>query len=335
MGQEVALPVRLAILGAGAMGTVHGLASRDTPEAKVRAVWSRSRARARALAIRLGARVEEDVATAVSAPDVDAVLIATPTHLHAEAALAALAAGKHVLCEKPLARDLAAAESMCAAAERANRLLLVGHVVRFFPEFVRLREAVLTGEVGEAAVVRMARVASYPRSADDWRDHPEYSGGVVLDMGYHDLDWLLWTFGPAEEVYARGLYAQPRPLLDYALLTVRMACGVIAHVESSWAEREGFRVYGEVAGDGGLLTYDSAESTPYSEEIRDAMEEAPGVRVPSACTVRSPYALQLAHWARVLAGREPPITPPADALAALRLGLAALEAMHSGQPVRL
>lgn len=243
-----------------------------------------------------------------------------------------LAAGKYVLCEKPLARMLAAAET-CALWRNADRLLLVGHVVRFFPEFVRLREAVLTGG-GEAAVVRMARVASYPRSADDWRDHPEYSGGVVLDMGYHDLDWLLWTLAPAE-VYARGLYAQPRPLLDYALLTVRMACGVIAHVESSWAEREGFRVHGEVAGDGDLETVTAPNRRPTARRSGTPWRR-PGVRVPRTCTVRSPYALQaLAHWARVLAGREPPITPPADALAALRLGLAALEAMHSGQPVRL
>ncbi len=328
-------PLRLAILGAGTIGTIHGLASRRTPEVEVRVVWSRTATHARTLAARLGARAVQEMSEAVTAPDVDAVLIATPTFLHAQPALAALAAGKHVLCEKPLARDLASAEELVAAAQRAGLRILVGHVARFFPDLARLREAVLAGEVGQPALVRMSRVAAFPRGADDWHDRPELSGGVVLDMGIHDLDWLLWTFGPAREVFARGLYARPRRLLDYALTTVRLESGVLAHVESSWAEREGFRVYGEVAGDGGLLTYDSADSCAYAEDLRLPSGDAPGVNVPSTFTAQSPYVIQLAHWARCLRGDEPPVTPPADALAALRLSLAAIESTVSGQPVTL
>lgn len=328
-------PLRLAIVGAGTIGTIHALASRRVPGVQVRLVCSRTPTSARTLALRLGARAVTTLDEALAAPDVDAVLVATPTFLHAEQALAALRAGKHVICEKPLARDLASAQAMVSAAREAGRHLLTGHVVRFFPDMARLRQAVLSGRVGQPALVRLSRAASFPRGAGGWHNRPAESGGVVLDMGIHDLDWLLWTFGPAREVYARGLYGQALPLLDYALITVRMASGVIAHLESSWAEAAGFRVHGEVSGDGGLLTFDSADSAAYAEELRVSPDAEPGVIVPTSYTAESPYVLQMAHWARCLRGEEPPVTPPEEALAALRLSLAALESITSGQPVTL
>ena len=335
MAERLERPIQIAILGAGTIGTIHGLASLEAAGVRVRSVWSRALPSAERLAGRLGARAVADAAEIAADPDVDAVLVATPTHLHAEGALAAIAAGKHVLCEKPLARDLASAERIVSAAEGAGVRLLVGHVVRFFPEFVRLREAVRAGEVGNPAVVRMSRLASFPHGSAEWHADRAFSGGVVLDMAIHDLDWLLWTLGPATRVYARGLDERAPRMLDYALITVRLASGAIAHVESSWAEAEGFRVCGEVAGDRGLLTYDSAEATPYDLALREPPDTPPGVNVPTAYTARSPYVLQLEHWARVLRGEEAPICPPADALAALRLALAALESVARHEPVAL
>ena len=335
MGAQAVRPLQIAILGAGTIGTIHGLASLETDAVRVHSVWNRTPAGARGLAERVGARAVEDLDTALSSPEVDAVLVATPTHLHAEHALAAIAAGKHVLCEKPLTRDVPTAEGVVGAADRAGVRLLVGHVVRFFPEYVRLRDAVRGGEVGEPAMVRLSRMASFPRGSGDWHADVARSGGVVLDMAIHDLDWLLWTLGPAERVYARGIHAQTPHLLDYALITVRMASGAIAHVEASWAEPEGFRVCGEVAGDRGLLTFDSAESTAYALDLREPPETPPGVNVPTSYTARSPYVLQLEHWAGVIRGEEAPICTPEDALASLRLATAALESAERGQAVTL
>jgi predicted dehydrogenase len=328
-------PVRLAILGAGTIGTVHGLCSLESPESRVSAVWSVPAEQASALAGRLDTLACASLDEAVSRPDVDAVLICTPTFLHAEHALAAIRAGKHVFCEKPLARDMVSARKIADAARDAGVLLFVGHVVRFFPEFCRLHDAVQQGVVGQPALVRMSRNSSYPRGVKDWHNNPALSGGAVLDMAIHDLDWLLWTFGPAERVYARGLLPQRIPFLDYALITVRFRNGVLAHVETSWAEAEGFHVEGEVSGDGGLLTYDSDESTALRVDLRQPPLLPPGVVVPTAYTAQSPYVLEQRHFARCIQGLEQPLVTPEQACDALQLALAALDSVSTGQPVAL
>ncbi|MBC7234672.1 MAG: Gfo/Idh/MocA family oxidoreductase [Chloroflexi bacterium] len=328
-------PVRLAILGAGTIGTIHGLCSLQAPEAQVVAVWSRSPVRARVLAERLEAVTCATVKEAVGRDDVDAAVVCTPTFLHRDHALAAIAAGKHVICEKPLARTRAEGEEMIEAAKRAGVGLYVAHVVRFFPEFRRMRELVVGGAIGQPALARMSRAAAFPRGSGDWHNDLAASGGAVLDMGIHDLDWLLWTFGPVKRVYGRGLIEQRRPFLDYGLLTLRFANQAMAHVECSWAEAGGFRVHGELSGDGGLITYDSAEATAFAVSLRRTPETPPGVHVPTTFTAESPYVSQLRHFCRCIRGEDKPVIKPEEALAALRLALAALESISSGRPAEL
>ena len=328
-------PVRLAILGAGTIGTIHGLCSLQVPEAVVTAVWSRSAVKAHSLAERLGARAYESVEEAISADDVDAVLVCTPTMLHKVHALAAIAAGKHVICEKPIARHLAEADAMISAAEDAGVQLFVGHVVRFYPEFRRLHELVEEGAIGRPAVIHMSRVAAFPRGSGDWHNDLHASGGALLDMGIHDIDWLLWTLGPAVRIHARGLFTQSRSFLDYALMTLRFASGAIAHVETSWAEPEGFAVCGEIAGDRGLLAYDSANSSALRIDLRQAPSAPAGVNVPTTYTQRPPQVLQLEHFCRCIQGREAPIITVLEAREALRIGLAGLESIRSGMPIVL
>jgi predicted dehydrogenase len=328
-------PIRVALLGAGTIGAIHGLAIMQVPELRVTRVWSRSGAKAQALAERLGAQTCATVTEAVNSPDVDAVLVATPTFLHAEQTLQALAAGKHVFCEKPMARTLEDASTMLAAAQAADRVLLIGHVVRFYPEFKRLRELVLEGAIGQPGVIRLARVSSFPRGSGDWHNDLERSGGVWLDMGIHDLDWLLWTLGPVESLITRGLVGRGLPYLDYALTTLKLRSGAIAHIESSWAEKEGFRVYGEIAGDGGLLAYDSEDSTALRLSLRQAPATPPGVNVPTSYTAEGPNVAQLRHWAHCMLGREAPVIAPEEALETLRVSLAGLASMRTGQCVRV
>lgn len=332
---ETTKPVRLALLGAGVIGGVHALAAQEAPEATVTAVWSRAPAHAHALAARVGATPCDTVDEAVSRDDVDAVVVCTPTFLHHEHAIRAAQAGKHVICEKPLARELAGAEAIIEAARRAGVHLLVAHVVRFFPEFQALRRAVRGGAVGRPAIVRMARLSGYPRGRDDWHVSFRQSGGVLLDMGIHDLDWLLWTFGPADRVYTRALDTTTRPkYVDYALTILRLRSGAMAHIESSWAETGGFRTFGEVSGDVGLLTYDNAANPALNLALRQPVT-APRISIPTTYTIESPYVVQMRHFARCIRGEEEPIIAPEEAYEALRTALAALDTVRSGQPARL
>jgi predicted dehydrogenase len=116
---------------------------------------------------------------------------------------------------------------------------------------------------------------------------------------------------------------------------VRFRSGVLAHVETSWAEAEGFHVEGEVSGDGGLLTYNSDESTALRVDLRQPPLLPPGVVVPTAYTAQSPYVLEQRHFARCIQGLEQPLVTPQQACDALHLALAALDSVSTGQPVAL
>ncbi|MCP5100572.1 MAG: Gfo/Idh/MocA family oxidoreductase, partial [Chloroflexi bacterium] len=115
--------------------------------------------------------------------DVDVVDICTPTPLHHSMVLQAAAAGKDVVCEKPLARSVAQAEEMIAACETAGVKLLVAHVVRFFPEYALAKRAVDAGKIGATAVMRFSRCSFQPQKVtDNWFLDQKQSGGMMLDL---------------------------------------------------------------------------------------------------------------------------------------------------------
>ncbi|MBI3943595.1 MAG: Gfo/Idh/MocA family oxidoreductase [Chloroflexi bacterium] len=340
--------MNVAILGAGTMGTVHGLCLQEIPAARVTAVWSRNVASAAKLANTLETQAFDTIEAAINTAEVVDICLATPMH-HA-AVLQAAALGRHVICEKPLALSLAAADEMIFACQKAGVHLLPAHVLRFWPEFVQLRNRVQAGAIGRPAVVHAFRSSTYPQGVDGWHNHPQLSGGVVLDLMIHDLDWLQWTLGSVKRVYAHALTEKMLPGIDYALATLRFAneipamdpdgrggeiSGTIAHVEGSWAEVSGFRTLGEIRGDQGMLTWDSDDSTPFKMARRNPPQELAGISVPNPFMPTSPYQVELEHFLQCIAGRVTPIVTAADGRAALRLALAVVESTHTGQPVEL
>ncbi|MBI5958394.1 MAG: Gfo/Idh/MocA family oxidoreductase, partial [Chloroflexi bacterium] len=146
--------LRVGLIGAGMMGEFHASGWVQTP-AKLVAIHSKSREQAEKLAGKVGADIIDDLDELFRA--VDVVDICTPTHRHHEQVLAAAAAGKHIVCEKPLARTPQQAAEMIAACQKAGVKLLVAHVVRFFPEYAQAKEIVMSGEIGQVGVVRLKR----------------------------------------------------------------------------------------------------------------------------------------------------------------------------------
>ena len=134
----------------------------------------------------------------------DAIDICLPTNLHAELAIAALNSGKHVLCEKPMALTVADCERMIAAGERSGCVLMIAQVLRFWPEYIALREFVKSGEYGavrSATFVRRCGLPDWSR----WLPDEKRSGGAVLDLLIHDIDQALMLFGIPERVAAKGM----------------------------------------------------------------------------------------------------------------------------------
>src|SRR3954452_24275721 len=194
---------------------------------RVKTLGSRRSDRAAGIAESVGAALTDDLETAVADPDVDAVDVCLPTPLHREWAEAALGAGKHVFLEKPIALTLEDADAIVAAAGRSDRFLMVGLVLRFWPEYVELQRRVAAQELGRPIAVSTHRL-SPPADWNTWMQDPAQSGGVAVDLLIHDFDQLNWLLGTPRRVVARA----PHP--GHVLATVEYA-GASAVAEGSMA----------------------------------------------------------------------------------------------------
>jgi predicted dehydrogenase len=198
-------PLRVGVIGTGFGASLHLSALREVSEFATVAICSRRPERARAAAI------DHDIAThwsdyreLVRDADLDAVIVATPPHLHHAMAIAALEAGKHVLCEKPMARNLAEARDMLRIAERVGTVAMVNHQLRFLPVRMRVAELIGEGYIGEP---HAASIVVHRASLNDPHDRPwgwlmelEKAGGMLGATGSHYLDALRWWFGDVKAV---------------------------------------------------------------------------------------------------------------------------------------
>jgi len=327
--------MRIGMIGTGAIAGVHLDGWRSLP-VEIIGHYDIDRDAAQRASDAYGGVVYDDLDALLA--DADLVDICTPTHLHREMVLQAAAAGKDIICEKPLARSLAEGREMIGACQEAGVKLLVGHVVRFFPEYVGARQAVEAGRVGEVAVVRLQRDVFRPRKVqDNWFLDFERSGGMILDLMIHDFDYARWVAGPVRTVFCKHIGDPETSPGDHALAILTHESGAISHVEGSWAyPPPTFRTRFEIAGSDGLLIHDSAASAPISVYWHKGDEEAAGdVPVPASPLLESPYATQLkAFYDHLLHDAPLPLTAE-DALAALQIALAAIESTQTGRPVQL
>src|SRR5438876_8097522 len=210
--------VRIGIVGVGFMGMIHYLAAQKLKGAKVTALCSRD---AKKLAgdwrgirgnfgppgqvMDLG-RVKKYQALEdlLADPDIDLVDVCNPTHLHPPTALAALKAGKHVLVEKAIALDSKDAEAMVDAADRAGRLLMVAHVLPFFPEFAYAADAIRSGRYGRLLGAHFKRVISRPDWSAEIGD-ADKTGGPAVDLHIHDTHFIGLVCGVPGKVFSSGL----------------------------------------------------------------------------------------------------------------------------------
>jgi predicted dehydrogenase len=244
----VSRPVGIALVGTGFAVRTQLPAFRVVPGAEVRALVGRDAGRTADIARRSGIPFATDRLDAVLArPDIEVVCIATPPDLHAPMAAAALRAGKHVLCEKPLALDAGTAVALCRTArQHPDRLALVDHQLRFTPTLRRLRRLVADGYVGTplhvGATLLVARWLDRGRPFTWWQESAR-GGGALGAFGSHLVDWLRWTFGEVDAVRAtlatciasRAQAAELRPRRvdsdDYAALWLR--CGGASPLQAS------------------------------------------------------------------------------------------------------
>jgi predicted dehydrogenase len=250
--------------------------------------------------------------------------------------LAAAHAGKAIVCEKPLARHLPDCDEIVAACTRLGTRLFVAQVVRFFPQFAAAKAQIEQGRIGKPGVIRTIRAGAFPAGRPVFADFA-LSGGVILDVGIHDIDFQRWCMGEVERVFARGLTFGGVKERDHALITLRFVNGGVGHIEAGWASPPGqWRTRLEICGDGGMLEWDSAQDEPITQIMVNATGE--GKRIsnhsPFAPT-DNPYHAELAHFLACLESGRPFLVTPHDARMAVKVALAAIESVRTGRPVEI
>jgi UDP-N-acetylglucosamine 3-dehydrogenase len=326
---------RVGIVGAGLTGTLHAGHWARLPVEMV-GFFTRTPERAKAAAETYGGAAFPDLATLLK--NVDIVDVCTPTPTHHDIVLAAASAGADIICEKPMARSLRDAEAMLRSCQEARVRLFVAHVVRFFPEYARAKSVLDSGQLGRPGVVRTVRGGNYPApDTMNWYIDFEQGGGVILDMVIHDIDYVRWCFGEVARVFARGLTFSNAQDTDHVLVALRFENGVLGHLEGSWAFPPGnFRTRLEIAGDEGLLEVDNLNTGPISVTLKgEASARAAGVPVPESPVAPrdDPYYLELAHFLNCLETGQDFLVSPEDGVEALRIALAAIRSLRTGQPV--
>jgi predicted dehydrogenase len=311
------------------MGGVHLDAYAGIPDVEVVGVADARIEAAVAGAEMVGARPYASYEDLVAAEDVEVVDVCLPTAFHRDLAIRAAREGRHVILEKPIARTIENAQQILDAFSGDGSRLFVGHVVRFFPEYVGIKQKIDAGDLGTIGVVRTSRRSPLLLGWNDWYADWRVSGGVLLDLVIHDFDYLRWTLGEVERVYARGMLGHEYNRLDYVLVTLRFESGAIAHIEGHWGYPGPFNYSIEVAGSDALLTANSTEPASL-QLIGGAPDE-----VPDLVAEKSPYEKELEHFIHCIATGEEPIVQPQDACEALRIGLAATESVLTGEPVTL
>ena len=209
--------LRIGIAGIGFMGWIHYLSYRKTKGVKLAAVATRDPKRLagdwRGIQGNFGPPGEKvdlagvakysDLAGMLGDPSIDLVDLCLPPHMHCEAALAALAAGKHVFVEKPMGLTAAECDKMVKAAQKAGKQLLVGHVLPFLPEYDFARRAIASGKYGRLLGGHFKRVISDPQWIQDFFN-PTKVGGPLVDLHVHDAHFIRLLFGMPTAVTSQG-----------------------------------------------------------------------------------------------------------------------------------
>lgn len=325
--------IRIGLAGLGRMGRVHAASlAAGCPSAQLAAVFDADGAAARRAGERLGVPAAPSYADLLADDGIDAVAIATPTGTHADLAIRACRAGKHVFCEKPISLDRQATLDVIAAVEAAGVAFQPGFHRRFDPDWAAAADRIRAGELGEVYLFRTSLRDMTPPD-------PAFlsgSGGFFVDVTIHDLDTARWLAGEITEVTAHGAALSDPGFaeigdVDTAVVVLRFENGALGVIDDSRAAGYGYECSTEVMGRDATVRIDHPQARNYEWRTPGSASH----RLPRDFEERFPeaYAAELEAFARCVLGGEPPRVTAYDALAAFDLAHAAAQSWRGGQTV--
>lgn len=332
--------VRIGILGTGVIiRNYHMLTLKDNSRAEVVAAGNVRPDSLRALAEQYSIpRTYTDFDEMAHDPDIDAVVVGLPNYLHAPVTIAMLEAGKHVLCEKPMAMSVQEGEAMIEAAKRTGRRLMIAHMWRFDHEVKWLRDVVKSGVLGKVFKAKAHSIWPYDGpSLESWFVKKQYAGGgVMADMAVHAIDTLRYLLGEARplKVFATaGHYFRDIELDDTANLMLEFEGDITAFVEAGWYHlyADGLEGYAQAYGTEGY-------ASTFPSELHANVEGVWSVTTPEMpprkqqCDMPM-YHRQMEHFLDCVINNEDPIPGGEEGLWAIRVLEAAYESARTGRAV--
>ena len=340
--------IGVGLVGSQFISTLHAEALKTVADAEILAVTSHTPGHAMAFAKKFKIPnhfTEFDELLAV--PGIDMVVIGAPNHVHHKLTLAAAKAGKHVVVEKPFCLNLQEADEMIEACAAANVKLMYAEVLCFTPKYVRLKELLDEGALGDPVFIKQSEKHNGPHSAHFW-DMERAGGGATMDLGCHAIEFFRWMLGNPKitSVYAQmGTYVHQDKTIgdDNAIIILEFENGVTAMAEESWTYPGGMDDKAEVYGTEGHAHADLLKGnsilTYSSKGVGYAVEKAGDTKGWSFTMFEElwnyGFPQQFAHFVNCVKKDKRPITTGEDGRAVLEVIFAAYESAGTGKKVLL
>jgi len=320
--------VNVAVVGLGFMGVTHLRAYLDHPLARVVAVCGQSRLPVNGILAGVagnikksddinlgqGVKVFRDFNELLADPEIELVDICTPTLAHPGQAMAALRAGKHVFCEKPLARTSAVAREIAGVAASSRGILMPAMCMRFWPGWAWLKQVVDEQTYGKVLAARFRRVSEKPAWCKPGSYAGDDSGGALFDLHIHDVDFVNYLFGRPHSVFSSGVAAADGSY-DHVVTQYHWPDGPAVYAEGGWILTQGFNMSYTLYCERATLDYDLARGA-------DALTVAETGQPPRIVKLEGPdgYGAEVRYMIDCVAqGRAPQVVSAHDGVTALEI----------------
>lgn len=334
--------IRFAVLGYGFIGAVHAATLKKNSGVELVGVVEQDKSKWQAVTqgnLEIKGGMEpldvlfyQTLEELLAATSVDCLSICLPTYLHRHYVAQAMAAGLHVVCEKPMALSLEDCDAMIAAAQKYNRFLFIAQCIRFWPEYEILRQMHQSAQLGELVSLRLHRLSGMPAwgGPSSWFFDDQKSGGCLFDLHVHDLDFIQFLLGRPAAVFSQGTALQSGANTS-VFTQYDYPSGLTCCAEGSWRYHSGFRMTFSALYEKGQLEYDSA-STQTLRLWRPG-EAAPQIlSVPAGDGYENEYRYFIDCLEK---GQQPLLMTPQSAQQSIEIALAEKQSLQERLAVRL
>jgi predicted dehydrogenase len=335
--------INVAVIGLGFMGITHLRAYQQIANARIAAVCSLNNLPVNGILRGVngniknsgdvflnGAKIYSDFSELLANREIEVVDICTPTPMHPEQTIAALRAGKHVLCEKPLARTSAAARKILQVAETSENFLMPAMCMRFWPGWHWLKKVAAEKTFGKILAANFRRVSAMPA----WSKQKIYDGscdlgGALFDLHIHDTDFVNFLFGKPASVFSSGVIDQG--VVNHIITQYNYATGPAVHAEGSWLLTQGFNMSFTIHCERATLDFDFARGQN-ALRVDETGKKTRIVKLEKT----DGYFGEAQHFVDCVAQRKrPQLLTARDAVTALEICEAEEKSIRSGKKINL